>query len=75
MATAIVANAVPDFRFANHGSVTILTPITDAGDDWINSHIDPEAQRWGANGIVIEPRYAGDILSGLSNDGLTVEEV
>lgn len=60
-----------DFVFANHGSICVLTPISDAGHDWLDEHIAPDAQAWG-EGIVIEPRYAGPILEGIVADGLEV---
>ena len=62
----------PDFNFADHGSVTILTPLTEAANEWVNDHIPSDAMRW-CGGIVIEPRYASAILDGIACDGLTVE--
>jgi len=61
-----------DFIFANHGSVTVLTPLTDEGWEWTAAHLPEDAQRWGG-GIVIEPRYASAILDGIAGDGLTVD--
>jgi hypothetical protein len=60
-----------DFHFTNHGSVTILTPVSSAAQEWAAEHLPEDAMRW-AGGIVIEPRYLGDILDGITNDGLTV---
>ena len=61
-----------DFRFTNHGSVTILTPLTEAAQAWLDENVgDDETQYW-AGGVVIEPRYAEPILEGLQADGLTV---
>lgn len=65
-----------DFAFQNFGSICVLTPLTAAGRNWYNEHLpvdNPETQFW-AGGIVLEPRYAGDILSGLQSDGLTVSQ-
>jgi hypothetical protein len=63
-----------DFTFANHGSITILTPISEAAQAWVDEHIPEDAMRWGG-GIVIEPRYAEAILRGITEDGLFVEDV
>jgi hypothetical protein len=60
-----------DFLFQNHGSITILTPRSDAGRQWIDDHIPADATTW-CSGIVIEPRYAQDILDGIEADGLEV---
>jgi hypothetical protein len=61
-----------DFYFANHGSVSLLTPLTDAAKDWIDEHLTVEPWQRLGNGIAIEPRYAGLILIDLEADGLTV---
>jgi hypothetical protein len=60
-----------DFTLYNHGSICVLTPKTKAARGWVLMHVDDEAQTWGS-GLVIEPRYVGPILDGLTNDGLTV---
>lgn len=62
-----------DFLFTNHGSICILTPLSEAARVWTVEFIPSEAQTWG-DGIVIEPRYAQDILDGVLNDGLTVAQ-
>lgn len=60
-----------DFLFANHGSICILTPVSEAAQAWVDEHLPEDAMRW-AGGVVIEPRYAGDILEGIQNDGLSL---
>jgi hypothetical protein len=60
-----------DFTLADHGSITILYPVSADAADWVGEHIPDEAQRY-AGGVVIEPRYVGDILDGITNDGLSV---
>lgn len=65
------AEDTPDFIFANHGSITILTPRTDAAHDWCDAHIPDDAQRY-AGGIAIEPRYAENILNDIMDEGYLV---
>ncbi len=60
-----------DFMFANHGSVCLLTAVSEAARDWRDEHLPTDAQTFGG-GIAIEPRYAGTILEGIINDGLTI---
>jgi hypothetical protein len=61
-----------DFTLYNHGSIVVLTPMTEAARSWMQDNIDVEnAQMWG-KGVVVEPRYVGSILDGLTVDGLTV---
>lgn len=62
----------PDFEVQNHGSIFILTPCTEAADQWVNDHIPEDAPMWGPNGIAVEHRYIADIVAGIQNDGLTV---
>lgn len=60
-----------DFAFSDHGSICVLTAVSPEGSQWVRENIPADAQRW-AGGIVIEPRYVGDILDGIANDGLEV---
>jgi hypothetical protein len=59
-----------DFTIDNHGSIFILTPLTDDGDEWVSQHIPEDAMRWGRYGIVVEARYIDDIVEGIRDDGL-----
>lgn len=61
-----------DFKFHNHGSICILVAVSAAAQDWREEHLPEDAQTFGG-GVVIEPRYADDILEGIMADGLTVE--
>lgn len=64
-----------DFRFRNEGTLALLIPQTDAAKEWVDEHIGADngyQPDWPT--VLIEPRYAGDILNGLVADGLTVEE-
>lgn len=60
-----------DFLFTDHGSVTVLTPLTVAARDWVAEHLPDDALTFG-RGIVIEPRYVAPILEGIADDGLEV---
>jgi hypothetical protein len=61
-----------DIIIQNHGSVCILNHFTDAGAAWCDEHLPEDALTWG-DGIVIEPRYVGDIVDGIVADGLEVD--
>lgn len=67
----IPAPARPDFVLANHGSVAVLTPMTDKARTWRDEHLPEDATSWG-RGVVIEPRYLEPILDGISEEGLVV---
>ena len=62
-----------DFHLANHGSILILTPVSEAGLEWADEHLPTDALTWGRNGIVVEPRYIEPIIAGILADGLDVQ--
>lgn len=61
-----------DFDFQDFGSVTVLTARTKAARRWRSDHLPSDAQNWGRDGVVIEPRYVGPIIEGIADAGLTV---
>jgi hypothetical protein len=62
---------MPDFMFANHGSVCILIPVSGDAEAWIAENIGSDAMSWG-KGVVIEPRYVDPILEGIEEAGMVV---
>jgi hypothetical protein len=68
-----MANASADVRIDNHGSILIVNGLTEAGREWMDNNLASDALTWGAHGIVVEPRYLGDIVEGMINDGLEVQ--
>ncbi len=65
------AQRAADFTCVDHGTVALLTPLTEAAEDWVDCHIAKDVQKWG-RGLVIEHRYVRDILTGIAFDGLEV---
>ncbi len=65
-----------DFQVLNAGSIFVLTPLTPEADAWVEEKvgINEETQYWGKKGIVIEPRYIQQIIDGLLEDGLKLEQ-
>lgn len=61
-----------DFLFTDHGSITVLTAISPAAKRWVDRHLPSDRMTLGPNGSVIEPRYIGDIIQGVTDDGLSV---
>lgn len=62
-----------DLTVANHGSIFVLTAVSDAGKEWVAEHLPEDAMTWGPNGYVVEHRYIGDIVNGARDDGMEVE--
>lgn len=68
---AVQANRRLDFLIDNQGSVVLLHPLTVAAQDWVVNHI-PEGATFFQEAVIIEHRYANDIVFGIHNDGLVV---
>lgn len=62
----------PDVRVANHGTLFLFTPLTDAASAWIAEHI-PEDAQWLGRSLVVEHRYAMDVAKGMTGDGLVLQ--
>lgn len=73
---AVVLELVPepaDLRVQDAGSVFLLHPASDAGQDWLDENLGgDEVQRLG-NAVAVEHRYILDIVDGAKGDGLVVE--
>jgi hypothetical protein len=54
-----------------HGSVSLMTPFSEAARAWMDEHI-PEDALWHGVSLVVEPRYAPAIVQGMIEDGLAV---
>lgn len=63
-----------DFNIINSGSIVMIAPLTDAAREWVDEHIGED------NGyqpyyptFIAEPRYVYEIIEGIVDDGLSVE--
>ena len=54
------------------GSITMLTPLTKAGRDWMAEHLETESWQWMGLSLAIEPRCAEAIIVGMYADGLVL---
>lgn len=63
-----------DITIIHHGSLIGILPNTDHAETWIGEYVDPEAQ-WFGRQLMVEPRYADDLLSAMASDGLSLEEL
>lgn len=53
------------FEVRDEGSVVALTPLTDAASEWLDANVQAESWQWLGNALVIDHRYAQDILDGI----------
>lgn len=61
-----------DYEVTGHGSIQIVTPLSNAGRQWLYKHLPADCPRWGADGFAIEARYLDGVLGGMERDGLTM---
>ena len=62
-----------DFTLFDEGSIMMLRPNSEAARGWAHTNIGPDngfQPMWPT--VVIERRYAIDIVNGIVSDGLTV---
>lgn len=60
-----------DFEIADHGSIMTFKPLTDDAREWVETNLVGDDVQWFGGAVVVEPRYAGDIINGIAADGLT----
>ena len=62
-----------DFRVTYHGTVSTITPLSDACREWVEDNVEIEPwQRFGTS-IAIEPRYLDHLAEAMIEDGLVIE--
>lgn len=59
-----------DFRVRDEGTLVLLWPISDAAKSFVEEKIAVETTFGGA--VVVEHRYAQDIIDGIREDGLVI---
>lgn len=58
-----------DITITDHGSIILVTPITDQAKAWVDDNVSEESQ-WFGNSLVVEPRYISNLVDGMSDAGL-----
>jgi hypothetical protein len=62
-----------DFLLHEHGTITLLEPLTERAHDWTKANMQVEDWQRYVDSIAIEPRLVKDIVEGAQAAGLTVE--
>jgi hypothetical protein len=57
-----------DFRLENHGSISLLCPLSNAARLWVQAHFLSDAQ-WFGDSIVVEPRFVEAVVIAIHEDG------
>ena len=58
------------FSIENHGTIVLIRPLTDDVDEWLKEHT---AGMWFGNALVVEPRYVGDLVVGMVEEGFVAQ--
>lgn len=58
-----------DIEIANHGSIFMFHPLTDAARTWLEENTDGQ---WLGGALAVEHRYARDLADGAISEGFTV---
>ena len=61
----------PDGLVRNEGTVSLFCPLTSDGKQWIEEHVQPDAQCFG-RALVVEHRFAWSLAQGLKDAGLVL---
>lgn len=62
---------MPDFDLSHHGSVNLLTPLSEEAQEWVEEFLPFDRMEWSGS-VVIEPRFTLDLLRGIELEGLEV---
>ncbi len=61
-----------DVRVEDHGSIVQLFLDTDAAREWVSEHVVAESWCFMGSSLLVEHRFASDIVAGMVDDGLAV---
>ena len=61
----------PDISIENHGTIFLFWLNTQAATEWVEEHVQSDAQFFG-DALVVEHRYARDLATAAVADGLAV---
>ncbi len=61
----------PDILVENHFSLILFRLLTPAASQWVDENVSDDAQFFGG-ALVVEPRYARDLIDGIVAAGLAV---
>lgn len=56
---------------APFSTIYLVTPLTEAGREWISENVSDDAT-WFGGALAVEHRYITDLVAGMQGDGLEV---
>ena len=67
----IKRNTTPDVLVRDAGTLFLFCPLTPEAKEWIDEHVQSDAQ-WFGNALVVEHRYALGLAEGMKDEGLVL---
>jgi hypothetical protein len=65
---------MPDVLIENHGSIAMFTPMTPAAREWVDENLGIEPWQMMGESVACEPRCLDNLVEGMREAGLVVEE-
>lgn len=65
------ARPLADVRTEDHGSLIGFRSLSSAGQSWLSDWI-PDGAQWFGGAVMVERRYAADVVAGMIDSGLVV---
>jgi len=62
-----------DFRITYHGTLTTITPLSNACREWIEENVEIELWQWFGNSIGVEPRYVEHLAETMIEESFVME--
>ncbi len=66
--TRLERRKAPDFTIQDEGTLFLLQPLNETAEEWVDVHIEADAQHW-FSAVVVEHRYIRDIIHALQEEG------
>ena len=63
----------PDFRVTYHGTITTITPLSDACRAWVEENVAIEPWQWFGNAIAVAPRCVEQLAEAMMEEGLMMK--
>ena len=61
-----------DLAFENHGSLFLIRPLSESGQQWLDENVGDENTLTFGGAVVCESRYVEAIFLGAQSEGLAV---
>jgi hypothetical protein len=63
----------PDVKLMFHGSVALITPLTEPATIRVQDDLEHEEALYWCDALVVEPRYLGRSVAGTADHGLLIQ--